>query len=383
MTFNARLMIRMWLKSIFAYHTTGARFTVKRICFVLFFPLWFLFQETLTWICLFLDDIFFRGYRKIVVDKPLFVVGFPRGGTTFLHRLIHHDEKQFTSLKLWEILLAPSILQKKFFLLLGKADRLIGKPLYRLAVALENRMFAGSRSMHKLSHFEPEEDEIILMHIFSSLFLLFMFPFEEMEPFSRFDTDINPQQKKAIMGFYKKCVQRHLYVFGPEKHFLSKNPASSSKINAIYETFPDARIVCMVRTPFEAVPSAISWISYGFNRFNTADQSVVTERVLSLISHWYTYPLDQLDTRPADCQAVETYDRMMADPGGFVKALYARFGYNLSDSYRRLLRQETERAKNYKSKHVYSLEQYGLTGEKIVSDFAPVFERFGFSTDDR
>jgi omega-hydroxy-beta-dihydromenaquinone-9 sulfotransferase len=383
MTFNARLMIRMWLKSIFAYHTTGARFTVKRICFVLFFPLWFLFQETLTWICLFLDEIFFPGYRRIVVDKPLFVLGFPRGGTTFLHRLIHKDEKQFTSLKLWEILFAPSIFQKKFFLLLGKADRLIGKPLYRLAVAIENRMFAGSRTMHRLSHFEPEEDEIILMHIFSSLFLLFMFPFEEMEPFSRFDTDISPKQKKAIMGFYKKCVQRHLYVFGPEKHFLSKNPASSSKINAIYETFPDARIVCIVRTPFEAVPSAISWISYGFYRFNTADQAVVTQRVLSLISHWYTYPLKHLDRRPPSCQAVETYDRMMADPGGFVKALYARFGYPLSDPYRLLLAQETERAKNYKSKHVYSLEQYGLTREKIVSDFAPVFERFDFSKDDR
>lgn len=109
----------------------------------------------------------------------------------------------------------------------------MGKPLYRLAIALENKVFAGSRSMHKISHFEAEEDEIILIHVFSSLFLTFMFPFDEMNQFSRFDTDVSSERRKKIMNFYKKCVQRHLYVFGPEKYFLSKNPASSSKINSI------------------------------------------------------------------------------------------------------------------------------------------------------
>ena len=124
MTFNAGLMIRMWIKSIFAYHTTGARFTVKRVCFIIFFPIWFFFQEIITWTCLFLDEIFFPGYRNIIVDKPLFVLGYPRGGTTFLHRLINSDDERFTSFKLWEILLAPSIIQKKFFLLLGKIDQI-------------------------------------------------------------------------------------------------------------------------------------------------------------------------------------------------------------------------------------------------------------------
>ena len=47
---------------------------------------------------------------------------------------------------------------------------------------------------------------------------------DEMNRFSRFDTDVSPEHRKKIMRFYKKCVQRHLYVFGPEKHFLSKNP---------------------------------------------------------------------------------------------------------------------------------------------------------------
>lgn len=379
MPFNFSLMLRMYLKSIFAYHETGARFTVKRIVFVLSFPIWYGFLEITNWICLFADEILFPGYRKVEIKKPVFIAGFPRSGTTYLHRVMDNDA-QFSSLKMWEIIFAPSILQKKFFLALGRLDRMMGQPLYRMAIALEDKVFAGSRSMHKISHFEAEEDEIILIHIFSSLFLTFMFPFEEMNRFSRFDTDISPERREKIMRFYKKCVQRHLYVFGPDKHFLSKNPASSSKINSIYETFPDACIICTVRQPFEALPSAISWVSYGFEQFNTADQTVVTEKILSLISHFYTYPLEQLDLRPETCRMIETYDNLVADPGAFVTRIYKQFGFTITDDYRKYLDQETEKSKKYRSKHSYSLDQYGLTPEQVTTDFKPIFDRFGFES---
>jgi hypothetical protein len=35
-----------------------------------------------------LDRVFFRGYRKQPIDRPIFIVGNPRSGTTFLHRLL-------------------------------------------------------------------------------------------------------------------------------------------------------------------------------------------------------------------------------------------------------------------------------------------------------
>ena len=381
MPFNFSLMLRMYAKSIFAYHKTGGRFSAKRILFTITFPFWYGFLELTNWTCLLLDEILFPAYRQTAVTRPVFIVGFPRSGTTYLHRLLDNDHDQFTSLKLWEIIFAPSILQKKLFQILGKLDRLMGKPLYRVAIRIEDKLFEGSRKMHKISHFEAEEDEIILIHIFSSLFLAFMFPFEDMDAFSRFDTDVPPEHRAKIMRFYKKCVQRHLYVFGPDKHFLSKNPASSSKINTIYETFPDAKIVCMVRHPFEAIPSAISWVSYGFNQFNTADQQVLTDRILSLMSPWYTYPLQELDKRPESSREIGKYDDLVSDPAGFVKRLYLRFGFSASPVFDDFLAKENGKAKHYKSKHDYSLGGYGLDADTIAADFKPVFERFSFLTD--
>jgi len=203
MSFNFSLILRMYFKSIFAYNETGSRFTFKRIIFVLSFPIWYGFLEITNWTCLFLDEIIFPGYRNVEIKKPVFIAGFPRSGTTYLHRVMDNDP-QFSSLKLWEIIFAPSIIQKKFFRQLGRLDRAMGKPLYRISIAIENKVFAGSRSMHKISHFEAEEDEIILIHVFSSLFLTFMFPFDEMNQFSRFDTDVSPERRKKIMKFYKK-----------------------------------------------------------------------------------------------------------------------------------------------------------------------------------
>lgn len=378
MTFNFSLMFRMMAKSIFAYHKTGGRLNVKRILFTVTFPFWYGFLELVNWTCLLLDEILFPAYRQTAVTRPVFIVGFPRSGTTYLHRLIDNDQDQFTSLKLWEIIFAPSILQKKFFLLLGKLDRMMGKPLYRAVIHIEGKVFEGSRKMHKISHFEAEEDEIILMHIFSSLFLAFMFPFEEMDAFGRFDTEVPPKHRQKIMRFYKKCVQRHLYVFGPEKHFLSKNPASSSKINAIYGTFPDAKIICMVRHPFEAIPSAISWVSYGFNQFNTVDQQILTDRILRLMSPWYTYPIQELDKRPEASKMIEKYDDLVGDPAEFVKRLYLRFGFAASAPFNDFLTKESGKAKYYKSRHDYSLAEYGLDKNKIVSDFKSVFKQFSF-----
>ncbi len=379
MTFDFSLMLRMFVKSIFHYRDSGANFTVRRLAFNVLFPVTFLIMECVHWSCLFLDDLLFPGYRRIKVEKPVFVVGYPRSGSTYLHRLLANDAEHFTSLKLWEILFAPSILQKKFFNALGVVDRKLGNPFYRLVTSVEDKMFAGAKSMHKISHYEAEEDEIILMHIFSSLFLGFLFPFEEMEKFSRFDTDIPERKRKRIMRFYRSCVQRHLYVFGPTKHFLSKNPAFSSKIHSIYETFQDAKIIYLVRHPFDAVPSAISWISYGMSQFNDWNQATLTRKIVALTSPWYLYPLTELDKYPEDWSMITKYQDLVSDPAACVLSVYQWLELSASPSYRALLSDQDQRNKRLQRNHSYSLAQYGLSERQILDAYMPIFDRFGLS----
>lgn len=382
MAFNFKLMFKLVYKSLFASKRTNARLTPKRLGIILIlFPSYILIEIT-NWIGFLLDEIFFREYRQVEVKEPVFILGIPRSGTTFLHRLLAKDKERFTSMKLWELAFAPSIIQKKFWIALGRLDRQIGSPVVKRIVSCERWLFEKFRGMHKTSLFEPEEDEFMLVHIFSSSFLYVVFPFDDdLQPFMRFDEELSPTHRARIMAFYKKCVQRHLFVFGRGKRFLAKNPSFSFKVRSIGETFPDAQIVCMVRTPFQVIPSTVSLLSHYFSIFTSPIEPYpMRESIYRITLHWYRYPINQLEEWPQERHAIIKYGTLVQNSEQTVLNLYERFGFNMHPRFRQVLQEEAEKARQYKSQHVYSLEQTGLTREKVVSDYKDIFERFGFDT---
>ena len=379
-SFDFKLMLKMLFKSFSMEGRARAPLTPKRVVvLVVFFPS-FILMELTNRLGFFLDRILFPRFRETEVKEPLFIVGYPRSGTTFLHRLLGKDEEHVSHMKTWELFLAPSITQKKVLKFLGDMDRKLGSPVYHFIIAVEKHLLKESRKFHKMGLFEAEEDEIVLSHIFSSAFLNFVFPFEEMERFLDFDRRVSPDRRKRIMKFYKECLQRHLYVFGRQKHFCSKNPAFSAKIQSLFETFPDARIVCLVRSPMEAVPSALSFMSFCMRSFNSDVGKEATDRIRENIAQWYTYPLEKLPDYPEVSWMIEDYRNLTKDPAGTVKRLYGRFGFEVSRRYLEVLMQEMETEKKYKSEHHYCLDEFGLTEADVLSEYAPIFEQFAFPT---
>ncbi len=242
--------------------------------------------------------------------------------------------------------------------------------------AFEKRLPSKLQNMHKVGLFEPEEDDLIHLHIFNTAFLIYMFPFDEMKAFLRFDTDLEPELRAGTMNFYKRCIQCHLYVYGREKRFLSKNPSFSGKVRSLAETFPDCKIVCMVRNPLEAVPSAVSWVSYGLKCYNSIDDRVLAAEIPKGISHLYFYPRKQLEKLPPDRGAILRYEDLVAEPAKFVRDLYFRFGMDIPPAFRNILEDASEENKNYKSGHTYSLESQGLSPDMILKDYKEVFDEF-------
>ena len=54
----------------------------------------------------------FPGSVENPIERPVFVVGHARSGTTFVHRLMSQDEDRFSVFRLYELYF-PSLLQKK------------------------------------------------------------------------------------------------------------------------------------------------------------------------------------------------------------------------------------------------------------------------------
>ncbi len=383
MIFNFKLMLRLVGKSFAADSRSGAALRPKRLLAILIVFSAYALIETVNWICLLLDDVFYRKYRSVAVREPFFIAGIPRSGTTFLHRLLALD-KRFTTMRLWEVVFAPSIIQKKLFMRAASADARLGSPVRRLVSRFERWFFKHNNHIHKMSFFAAEEDELLLLHIFSSLFLIIMFPFEsEMKPYYYFDDAIEAGQRLRIMRFYKQCVQRHLYVFGRGKRFLSKNPVFTPKLRTLREVFPDGKMLCMFRSPYDVLPSINSLADCFLGLFGTEEkQTGIHDWLYEGILHWYRCPLALLETWPSGLIQKMCYETLVRNPREEVCTLYKAFGMNVSDDFDSALRAENERSRSYKSRHSYSIQDIGVAPEKIRADFKPILDRLGIELRD-
>ena len=379
MPFNFHLFWRTALRSFIRPRHTHARLERKRLMFVLLFyavwPWWALF----TGLCFRLDDLLFPDYQKQEIKRPLFILGNFRSGSTFLHRLLARDRENFTSLRTWDIFITPSITQRKIAGWIAGIDVLIGNPLRQLIVAIDNHSL-GRVSIHRVSFFEPEEDENILLHIWSTFFVGMMFPFfDELPPYQFFDHAISGQERRRIMQFYRGCIQRHLYATGGNKYFVSKNPAFSAKIETLMEVFPDANIIYLVRNPLDMLPSTVSWLSYVFSVFNDPlEKYPYRNEILDFTLYWYRHPLDYFDRHPSRNNIIMLYDDLVRKPEQMIRTIYEGFGYIDQFALERIVRDALEDMRRFQSEHVYSYTDMGFTREEIIAAYSDIFTRFGF-----
>ena len=380
MTYNFRLFWRTFYRSLFAASKTPARLTRKRIFFLLlFYTVWPL-GALVHWICFFLDDILFPGHKTQPIEKPLFILGNLRSGSTFLHRLLSRDAETFTSLTIWDIYLTPSVTQKKITQFFAQLDNKLGGHLHRILYAFDRRTL-GQFKIHRISFFQPEEDENILFHVWDSLWVSFLFPFmDEFPNYQHFDEALPLEHRRRIMAFYKSMLQRHLYATG-KTFFVAKNPAFSPKIATLLEFFPDARIIYLARNPLDMLPSTVSWINYARRVFTEPrEKYLYLDEILDFTQHWYRYPLQYLDSHPSPRHLILNYDDLIQRPERVIREFYEQFGYPDKPGLDGIVDQAVKEALSFNSDHTYSYEEMGFTREQIVEIYGDIFERFGFDT---
>jgi hypothetical protein len=379
-TFDFKLFFRLITITIFEAKKRGVHQTLQRLIILAVFLLIlvpvFLLSTAAGWL---LDKALFPGYRRQEVRQPVFIIGNPRSGTTFLHRLLARDEATFNTIMTWELSFAPTISQRRLYGLIGRIDRVIGRPLGRLVDAV-NRRTLQRGEVHPMGLFKAEEDDLILLYAWNSTFILGVFPYPDevlptILPFDRL-----PEKREHVMRFYEGCLRRHLYAHGAgEKHFLSKNPVFSSRVDALCETFPDAKFIYLVRNPLDVLGSLASYMRMVWKDFQGAESPFPHDDwVWEAVRTWYRYTLDWLDQAPPENHIIVRFDDMVADPRKTVTAIYEHFGFDLDAAFDAVLKEQTIKARQYRSQHDYSLEGTGFTRERIVAEYGDLFDRFGF-----
>jgi hypothetical protein len=379
MHYNFRLFWRTFYCSVFKAKNTPARITKKRIIFLVLFYLIWIPGSLIHWFCFWLDDILFPAYKDQPIEKPLFILGNLRSGSTFLHRLLSRDSETFTSLTTWDIYLTPSVTQKKITQFVSRLDKkYLGGFLHRALYAFD-RATLGKIKIHPISFFQPEEDENIHLHIWDGYFVTFLFPFmDEFPNYQHFDEALSPAHKRRIMTFYKSMLQRHMYATG-KKYFVAKNPAFSAKIETLMEFFPEARIIYLVRNPLDMLPSTVSWINYARRQFTDPKETwLYLDEIVDMTQHWYRHPLQYLDSHPSPRNLILNYDDLIQCPEAVLRAFYEQFGYPDKPGLDIIVDEAVKETLSFNSDHVYSYKEMGFTREQIIGLYADIFERFQF-----
>jgi len=313
------------------------------------------FASLFSYVCMCLDYVFFPGVRRVVVRAPIFIVGNGRSGTTQMHRLITGDAQHMSFFKTYELIL-PSLLQRKMLAVCAALDRLLlGERVSRYLRAKHDTGLTEVRTMHDWQMDGAEEDDLIMLHNFSAMALVTFFPYV-YEYLDLHWTDRRPARtRRRIMGFYKATLQRQIYWTGIDRVHCCKSPAFTLKVQALRETFPDARFVVMVRNPAETLPS-LEHLMQWYWRKQGCDPALSEEaatRLSELQMEQYRYVFDALTDVPAHQQCVVHFPDLLDDPKAVVERIYARFGLLVSPQYEAYLNAERAKARQFVSRHAY------------------------------
>lgn len=298
------------------------------------------------------------------VERPVFIVGSPRTGSTLLQRLLSKDPA-VRSLQTWEMML-PSPPPEEASYTTDPRIALIERKLKVLKWSAPEFMVA-----HEVDAGEPEECVSLLQTT------LMTQTYELMCNLPSYREWVDAQSPIESYSYYRVQLQLLQYRMR-RNHWVLKSPFHLFGLPAILELFPDAIIIQTHRDPDRVIPSVCSL----FNVMHqlTSDHAdplqlgpVLLQR-LATMNDRYMDIRDQLgNERFHDI----SFRQLVQSPLEAVEAFQQRFGFEYTPMARSNMEQWLAANPQHKhGVHRYTLEQFGLEQAQVDRAFGRYRERY-------
>eukprot|EP01054_Gregarina_sp_Poly1_P004682 Gregarina_sp_Poly_1__4681@NODE_24_length_20154_cov_63_859810_g22_i0_p1_GENE_NODE_24_length_20154_cov_63_859810_g22_i0NODE_24_length_20154_cov_63_859810_g22_i0_p1_ORF_typecomplete_len6649_score1079_63ketoacylsynt/PF00109_26/1_3e25ketoacylsynt/PF00109_26/1_3e73ketoacylsynt/PF00109_26/1_5e81KR/PF08659_10/3_3e56KR/PF08659_10/2_4e03KR/PF08659_10/1_6e55KR/PF08659_10/3_4e50KR/PF08659_10/8_1e02Acyl_transf_1/PF00698_21/3e83Acyl_transf_1/PF00698_21/1_6e78Ketoacylsynt_C/PF02801_22/4_7e42Ketoacylsynt_C/PF02 len=317
--------------------------------------------------------------RQEKIPAPLVICGLNRSGTTFLQNLLAADLSNRAVLYMEQM--CPYGADGKH-LCRGLSMDADLKTDPRVAHAQEmldtqNGLTEDWLMIHAQHALKPEEEFLIMEHCGRSYSISVAFGTKSYTDWLFKD---NCKEMKAGYQFHKRFLQ-HLSFQRKSDRFLLKMPFHLFTLDALFETYPDARIVMLHRDPKEVMGSWCSLVTHARERsLYHVDPKVIGAEETAAMSRMIHTSLDFRASRPdlasrfIDLQFVD----LIHNPIGCVAEIYKKFQYPLTpkaiDNMKAFMIEEEQSKKTRKKKHLYSLADAGLTEAKVEEAFAVYYD---------
>ena len=303
----------------------------------------------------------YPSYADVRVERPIFVTGLPRTGTTALHRLLTADPAH-QGLELW---LAE-----------------MPQPRPPRATWAENPLFQAVQSGYERHH--VEHPEFMGVHYMSADMVeecwqllrqsMRSISFECLAHLPTYSAWLDAQDWTPAYERHR----RNLQLIGlPDagRRWVLKNPSHLFALDALMEVYPDALVIQTHRSPRTAMASMCSLAAHataGWSEVFTG--AVIGRDQLELWGRGLDrFRAERAGHDPAQFFDVD-YDDFVRDPLGQVEAAYAHFGLPFSAAARTAMTrlQEASRSGAGRPAHSYALSDFGLTEAQIDERFRDI-----------
>lgn len=288
---------------------------------------------------------------------PIVIVGPARSGTTRLQRMLAADER-LVHLKCWEgFNPAPRAVARD-------AGREVRRGEIVKAMRMRRRFYPGADIAHPMDADAAEEEILLLNQSFGGLSPLAFYPAAGYH--------------RWFVGADRRGAYRHMANLmrlvswsrgdSPDKPWVMKTPQHMLDLDALLETFPDARLVFIHRDPLKTVASTLSlgW-HHAVQNTDLPCRARVREVWLDLCERMARRCIAVREGLPAARQLDVYYGDMNRDWRGVMRRVYGHCGLELVPSAERamadwLARSERE---NRHGGHRYAFEDYGTSRGEV------------------
>ncbi|BFM07804.1 sulfotransferase family protein [Halioxenophilus aromaticivorans] len=302
------------------------------------------------------------------IEKPVFVFGVPRTGTTLLSNLMAADPARRSPLT-WEIddPIPPA-----------SSETLYSDPRAVARLEMEKKMLAANPTMGKYyrnSAIYPNECVFFMAHDFKTL----MWESRGRCPNYRdwlFSTDMT-----SAYQYHKKFLQV-LQSKAPGVWNL-KMPSHALFLETLITVYPDAKLVWTHRDPLAATGSFASLLSLGFGAFaGEKDDAYLGKNALYQAPLHANRIMDFRDKHGEDRVVDVHYADLMNNPVGTMKSLYAALGDEFTPAAEQGMQAWLDdNPQNKFGRHEYKLEQYGLSEQMVNTAFKRYIERYDIESE--
>jgi hypothetical protein len=308
------------------------------------------------------------GILNEPIERPIFITGLPRSGTTFLHRLLLEDGINRGPV-VWETIY-PYPLKE----VVDRRRQHVVRQLHRFASLAPD--FQG---LHPLTADSPQECSEITAHVFRSL---------------RFDTTYRVPSYRAWLDaegqpeayrFERRFLQHLQHQRGPRRWVL-KCPDHLFALADLRAAFPDARIVFVHRDPVKVMLSICRLTEVLRRPFTRQVDRMAIGRDES--ARW----LDGTARMIEACQERTfqepichvNYLELVANPLKTVAQVYDHFHLDLDTrTAGRIARAVDEQPNGGYGRHSYQFEDHGLNAETERQKFREYIDFFGIEPEPR